>query len=327
MKRIYSVFLFLVVHLGLAGQQLLPTTTTNRIIEHSYFTLSYCAENRQAEWVYYVLTADMLKGTQPRRDNFRPDPKISTSSAALSDYRNSGYDRGHLCPAADMKMSATSMAETFYLSNISPQAPSFNRGIWSSLESVVRNWAATKGKIYVVTGGILTRPGGTIGANKVTVPNYFYKIVYAPDQEKMIAFVLPNVRGTRHLTEYVVTVDSVERLTGIDFFASLEPSVQSKLESESNHTLWSFDGYRSTTATYAGEPAEQCKGIAATTKARCRNKTTNANGFCTIHQSQAPDYVKPPPTGTVGGQCQAITKAGKRCSRTAQPGRKYCFQH
>jgi endonuclease G, mitochondrial len=297
MKKTYLIFLFLFVRFGLAGQLLLPSTTTNWIIEHSYFTLSYSVENKQAEWVYYVLTANMLNGRESRKDKFRPDPKITQGSATLRDYRNSGYDRGHLCPAADMKISATAMSETFYLSNMSPQDPSFNRGIWSSLESVVRNWAATNGKIYVVTGGILTYPRGTVGSNRVTVPNHFYKVVYAPDQEKMIALVLPNEKATKHLREYVVSVDSVEKLTGIDFFASLDTLIQSRLESESNHTLWSFEGYRTTPANSEETTMpKQCIGIAITTNERCRNTTTNSNGFCTVHKSQTPDYINPAST-------------------------------
>jgi endonuclease G len=209
------------------AQELLPTSTTGQIIKHTYYTLSYSEPNEQAEWVYYELTPAFVNGSQPRKDEFRPDPMVSTGSAQLSDYRGSGYDRGHLCPAADMKLNATSMSETFFLSNMSPQDPSFNRGIWESLEATVRSWAITEGMIYVVTAGVLTSNKGKIGASGVTVPQYYYKVIYAPKgQGKMIALVLPNEKGTKQLPEYVVSVDYVESLTGIDFFPTLNDSLK-----------------------------------------------------------------------------------------------------
>ncbi len=123
------VSLLLTLTYSLSAQDLLPTSTTGQIVEHTYFTLSYSEDHEQAEWVYYELTPMLINGTQARTDNFRPDPKVSTVSAQLSDYKGSGYDRGHLCPAGDMKLNKTAMSETFYLSNMSPQEASFNRGI------------------------------------------------------------------------------------------------------------------------------------------------------------------------------------------------------
>jgi endonuclease G len=117
----------------------LEPKSSGEIIKHSYYTLAYSEENEQAYWVYYVLTPEEINGTQTRTDDFRPDPAVSTGSASLADYSGSGYDRGHLCPAADMKLNKTSMSETFYLSNMSPQLAGFNRGIWSTVEDQVRN--------------------------------------------------------------------------------------------------------------------------------------------------------------------------------------------
>ncbi len=178
MKRIPFISHLIILITSFSGvllsQELLPTSSTNEIVKHTYFTISYAKEHKQAEWVYYELTPEFITGTQSRTDNFRPDPKVTTGSAQLTDYRGSGYDRGHLLPAGDMRKSHTSMSETFYLSNMSPQVPAFNRGIWSTLESIVRNWAV-EGMVYVVTGGVLTSNKGTIGANRVTVPLYYYK--------------------------------------------------------------------------------------------------------------------------------------------------------
>src|SRR5450759_2345792 len=245
MKEKFSTISILLLILCLSNksfaQELLPTSTTGQIVKHTYYTLSYSEPNEQAELVYYELTPAFVNGSQPRKDEFRPDPMVSTGSAQLSDYRGSGYDRGHLCPAADMKLNATSMSETFFLSNMSPQDPSFNRGIWESLEATVRSWAITEGMIYVVTGGVLTSNKGKIGSDGVSIPKYFYKVIYDPrGQGRMIAFLIPNEKSEKPLQNYVVTVDSLESLTGIDFFQELPDSIENRLESTKDVSSWSF---------------------------------------------------------------------------------------
>ena len=202
--KIKSIITILTVLLSISiassAQELLPTSTTGQIIKHTYYTLSYSEANEQAEWVYYELTPALINGKQKRTNDFRPDPLISTISAQILDYKSTGYDLGHLCPARDMKLNKTSMSESFLMSNMSPQKPSFNRGIWKKLEKRVRHWAITKGRLYVVTGGVLTSSKGKIGADGVTVPKSFYKIIYDPHgQGNMFAFLLPNERGTKPL--------------------------------------------------------------------------------------------------------------------------------
>lgn len=162
--KIKSIILILTLILCISNassaQDLLPTSTTGQIVKHAYYTLSYSEADEQPEWVYYELTPALVNVSQSRKDEFRPDPMISTISAQLEDYNVPVYDRGHLCPAGDMKLNRTSMSETFYLSNMSPQERSFNRGIWNKLEAKVRKWAITEGRIYVVTGGVLTSNKG-----------------------------------------------------------------------------------------------------------------------------------------------------------------------
>ena len=227
----------------LFGQcDLLPTSTTHEIVRHTYYTLSFSKKDEQAEWVAYFLTRSMLTGQSERGNNFRPDPSVLSGSAQLIDYKNSGYDRGHLCPAGDMTFSEQAMSETFYLSNMSPQVPAFNRGIWKNLESLVREWAQEDDSIYIVTGGILSESKGTIGADRVTVPSRFYKVIYdLTEEKKMIAFILPNKKGTEPLQSYVVTVRDVESQTGIDFFHCLPDSTQNRLENSSDVTKWDFN--------------------------------------------------------------------------------------
>ncbi len=126
-------------------------TSNHQIIEHSAYILQYNEKYEHAEWVIYLLTQDRVADSFERTDNFRPDPKVITGSASLADYKGSGYDRGHLAPAADMKWSENVMSESFFMSNMSPQKPGFNRGIWKSLESIVRTWAIENNEIYIVT--------------------------------------------------------------------------------------------------------------------------------------------------------------------------------
>ena len=182
----------------------------------------------------------MIKGNYQRTDNFRIDNKIQTGSASKSDYYNSGYDRGHLAPAGDMRISKISMSESFLLSNISPQKPLFNSGGWQQLESQVRSWVLSEGEMFIVTGPILRNHIESIGLNNVTVPSFFYKIVFSKSNDKMIAFLMPNKKISNDLKYYVKSVDYIENLTGIDFFYQLDDEIEKELESQINLKEWKF---------------------------------------------------------------------------------------
>ncbi len=227
----------------------LPTTySDDEIINHSYYTLSYNEHHEQANWVAYKLLKSMIElGTYDRTDNFRPDYKIKNNSAQLEDYKGSGYDRGHLCPAGDMKLSYTAMSESFYMSNMSPQIPGFNRGIWKKLEGLVRNWAMDNGEIYIVTGPILTGNYPAIGSNQVSIPDYYYKVVldYKEPEFKGIGFILPNEKSSSSLQSFILSIDEVESRTGIDFYHSLPDSIEEQIESNVNVADWSFNSSKS----------------------------------------------------------------------------------
>ena len=217
------------------------------ITRHTGFSLLYDEDHEQPLWVAYHLTREELYGTSNRKDNFRSDPSITTESATLADYKSSGYDRGHLIPAADLSWSEESMSDSFYMSNMSPQEPQFNRGIWSSLEATVRNFADTEGEIYVVTGPILTDgPYKTIGKNKVSVPNSYYKVIldYAEPDFKAIGFVLPNEGSDQRLEGFATTVKEVEQLTNLDFFPLLPDTLEKKLEASFSVADWQFDTFQ-----------------------------------------------------------------------------------
>jgi endonuclease G, mitochondrial len=215
----------------------LEPVSVGEIIRHTYYTLSYSEENEQAAWVYYQLSSEINNGTQDRTDDFRADPSVSTGSASLSDYKGSGYDRGHLCPAADMTQNKTSMSETFFLSNMSPQLAGFNRGIWSSLEDQVRKWANEYQNIYVVTGPIFNNNLGVIGSDEVTVPGYYYKVIF-DGKDKMIGLILPNASSSKSMDQFVVSVDQIEQQTGINFFPGINDQLEKQLEANIEWDNW-----------------------------------------------------------------------------------------
>ncbi len=224
----------------------LPGNTKGQVVHHKYYSLSYNEKYEIAEWVAYVLTKKNLKMRNVKRaKRFEEDPKIKTGSAIYYDYSSSGYSRGHLAPAADMAFSKDAMQESFFLSNITPQRQKFNGGIWNELEQNVRNWAWNNNKIFITTGPVINDEiEKFIGKNKVGVPLYFYKAIIDIDdpERKSIAFLIPNKMSTRPLLDYVITVDSLENLTGIDFFKDLlADSEEEAIESKANISKWKLD--------------------------------------------------------------------------------------
>lgn len=209
----------------------------HEVHEYLGFSLCYRESYEEAEWVCYTLTPAHLVKNAERADDFREDPAITSGSASPDDYRRSGYDRGHLAPSRDMSWSTKANSESFLMSNMTPQVPAFNRGIWRSLEQVVRSWAEGAESVRVVTGPVLSQSAQDfphIGQNEVAVPAEFYKalLLTAPDGERQCAaFVIPNERCEEDILHYAVTVDEAEELTGLDFFSDLPDEEELPLES------------------------------------------------------------------------------------------------
>ena len=223
----------------------------HEIRNFTHYSICYRESYEQAEWSAYCLTEEELVKNASRSNDFRPDPQISTGSASLADYRKSGYDRGHLSPAADFAFDSKAMSETFYMSNMSPQIGGLNRGIWKDLESQVRVWAKTFGRVYVVSGPVLEKPASeysSIGENKVSVPDFYYKVILAPiykdENDRMspddassvasIAFIFPNEKCSGELFDYAVTIDEVEERTKLDFFSLLDDEIEEQIESRTD---------------------------------------------------------------------------------------------
>lgn len=224
------------------NEYFLPASTTGQIVHHKGYSLSYSERHEQAEWVAYELKKSHLSNTNHKRPYFEIDKAVKTVAAHWRNYKNSGFDRGHLCPAGDRRYSQKAHDETFLTSNISPQEHEFNSGIWNTLEQKVRYWASKYDGVFVVTGGVLKGEMEAIGDEQVSVPNQFYKVLIDNNtgKTKMIAFLMPHENSNKSLCEFVVSVDTIEALTGIDFFPELDDALEDKLEASNSYKDWSF---------------------------------------------------------------------------------------
>lgn len=233
-----AVLTFLIVLVSLfptaTKAQLWPDSDSASLISHTFYTLSYNEHNEEADWVFYFITPERIQNkVASRSDNFRPDPLVSTGSATLADYRNSGFDRGHLCPAGDMGFDSVAMSESFYMSNMCPQYPGFNRGIWKSLEEQVRVWALEFDTLFVITGPVFYSSDYLyIGENDVGIPDACFKVLLGKKDStySSIGFIIPNVNGLKNFWQFCVTVDEAEEKTGFDFFGSLDDAIEIAVE-------------------------------------------------------------------------------------------------
>lgn len=198
------------------------------------YVLSHNAERKVADWVLEELTAERLVGSADRkRIGFRRDPDLGARGAGPRDYRGSDFHRGHLAAAEDMKWSHEAMVESFYMSNVAPQVgKGFNTGIWKSLETRMRRWAASRESLIVITGPVYGPASRGIGpAGDIAVPEAFFKIAYDPVRRHAIAFLLPNQKSdARRLAERIVPIKDIEDLTGLDFLVALSRPEQDRIE-------------------------------------------------------------------------------------------------
>ena len=211
-----------------------------QVVDRRGYALGFSARHKQPLWVAYRLTGTEVTNAVVRRaQQFSFDPEIKGGSATLEDYKGSGYDRGHLAPAADMKWDAQMMQESFLLSNVSPQVNSFNGGIWKRLEDWCRGLAVRRGSLFVITGPVFPddETHETIGASKVTVPKFFYKVVYDEREQRMVGFIMPN-KANKNIYKFAVSVDEVEEATGLDFFCKLPKTLQDRIEAECDTRKW-----------------------------------------------------------------------------------------
>ena len=246
---IVSLFLFLFNGSACAQKKLeIPVLRGNNkelVMERIGYTLSFNKEHNIPNWVAWQLDKKKLVERVSRKGyNFRPDPNINKKDAVVTqDYANSGYDRGHMCPAGDSRWSGEAMKESFYMTNICPQHPNLNGGDWHELEQACRRWAE-KDRLYIVCGPILYKKAVNppIGKeHKIRVPDAFFKVILAGVEKgkpRAIGFIYKNTAGNRPLDSYVNTIDQVERITGLDFFSALPDEIENKIEQAYNINDW-----------------------------------------------------------------------------------------
>lgn len=214
--------------------------STNIIKEYTGFRLSFNPGNRTPDWVAWELLGSETDGTAGRSNNFWQDPDLE-GCPETRDYSRSGYDRGHLCPAADQKWSAEAMRDCFVMANMCPQDHALNSGAWKTLEEKERAWARRDSAIVIVAGPIYSDADTKrIGQAGVRVPGAFYKVLIAPyaDKPRGIGFIYPNMTSPGSMEQYVTTIDDVEKLTGLDFFHELPDDIENIVESTASFKSW-----------------------------------------------------------------------------------------
>lgn len=203
-------------------EQVVSAAQNEQVIKHKGFTVSYNDITLNPNWVAYELTAEETSATEvSRTDEFLPDPDVKTRQADTRDYSNSGFDRGHMAAAADMKWDRTAMVESFYMTNICPQDRELNAGLWLELEQKCRYWAKKYDRVWIVCGPMYTTGHNPpIGYNQVTVPDAFFKCVCMQVNGRwtMAAFVIPNLGVTQELLRYAFPIAGIEYLLGHQFF-------------------------------------------------------------------------------------------------------------
>lgn len=211
------------------------------IINHSAMSICWDDEYNVAKWVAHIITPDIINGIQSRSNDFRKDTLLRKQTADKNDYWDSGFDRGHLAPSADFRWSKKALSESYFYSNMAPQKPELNRERWADLEDKLRKYVAEYNEqLYVVTGGILRKGLPVLGEHSVTIPEYFYKVAldYEGDEKKGIGFIMPNGKCEFPVMQYAVSIDSVEKISGLDFFTSLPDDEEAKIEATFDIKKW-----------------------------------------------------------------------------------------
>ncbi len=206
------------------------------------YLLAHDSDRKTPIWVAERLTHERASASLARTNNFQSDPDLGKGKRAeLSDYKGSGFDRGHMAPAGNMRWDQQAMSESFFLSNMLPQiGKGMNQGIWKDLEEKVRRWAISRGEVFIYTGPIYTKsPPDTIGRNRVAVPTHLYKIIYDPARVEAIAFIMPNAKlKSSDTPSYIATIREVEEKTGLNFLSRLEPRIEDAVELARAEELW-----------------------------------------------------------------------------------------
>lgn len=220
-----------------------PTFQDVVIVDREGFAVGFSTKYKVPLWVCYTVTADEVQNPVTKRSNrFKPDPVITITSKP-SDYTKTGYDRGHLAPAADLCFSVKTMEDSFYMSNMAPQLPGLNRKSWKFLEDAVRVNAIKEEKLAIVAG-VIFNEGEEIKyiGDGVAVPHGFYKVILdLTPPMKAIGFIFKHEEAKQHFTAFACTVKEVEARTGLNFFNRLPADQEEALEKTFTVEAWEFN--------------------------------------------------------------------------------------
>lgn len=210
------------------------------ILNRKGYVVSYNQNLKIPNWVAWRLTSEHVDGNVKRFNGYLEDEDVPTPRATPEDYKGSVWSHGHMCPAGDNKWDRKAMWETFLLTNMCPQDRSLNSGLWNRIEMDCRKWAKKYGSVYIVCGPVLlNKKHETIGANRVVVPEAFFKVILRMNPTPVaIGFVIRNNEGKKKRDQYVNTVDDIERITGIDFFPALPDDIENEVEAYANLDDW-----------------------------------------------------------------------------------------
>lgn len=222
----------------------LPQRLNNQTVRYKAITVYFNKHYRVPNCVAYELTNTQVSMANApdaeKRDNyqFNRDEKVA-GCPDWWEYKETGYDRGHMAPAMDMRWDPTAMEQCFLMTNICPQDHELNDGAWRHTEEAIHNWARSAKRLVIFTGPVLEGNMKKMGKKgNIAVPNQFYKVVYAPELKRAIAFVFRNEKSLNSWTNHAVSIDEVERLTGIDFLSALPDDVETAVESKYNIKDW-----------------------------------------------------------------------------------------
>ena len=219
----------------------IPGNIPNTMLAYEGFTVGFNADKHQPNFVVWTLDPQETDGENVRKNSqFQADPNVD-GCATLEDYKGSGFDRGHMAPAADMKWSKKAMDDCHYLTNMCPQDNSLNSGAWKTIEDNSRKWALKYGPLVIVCGPVLSdRMSRSIGDTPVPVPERFFKVILAPQANPPmgIGFIMPNTKVEGGAQATVVSIDQVEEITGFDFFSHLPDDIEAEVESQAKLRMW-----------------------------------------------------------------------------------------
>jgi endonuclease G len=242
MIRIPYLLLAFLSWAATAQQYELPAPVSReQQVKHTLFTLSYQEGYELASWAAYQLTPEQAKTTGTVKEKFSEDQAVATGTSSPKDYKNAGFIMAQLVPPDDMFINQQAVEETFLMSNVVPQKPAFNKYIWKANEKLIREWAKEGNTLYIVAGPVLAdAPFGTFGPNKVSIPVRYYKAVLDVNGARAVGFVFRSNASSGTQKFFAVSIDELEKVTGIDFFPALEDDLELKVESNNDFTNWNF---------------------------------------------------------------------------------------